>query len=79
MITDERKHEGWLQTCRNLDQMIADKRSGKVDVVLQRFTLKQLHAAREEAFRHVEETTVDHILALHRLKKELNLYTNYQL
>jgi hypothetical protein len=75
MTTDEKYHEGWLQNCRDIDKIIKDEKNGKPNPM--RYTLKQLYSMRDESFRKVEETTVDHILALHRLKKELNLCTTY--
>jgi hypothetical protein len=37
------------------------------------FTLAELEELRDEAWRKVEMSTVDHIIAVHELKQELNL------
>jgi hypothetical protein len=75
MISDERLHEQWLQNCRDIDKLIAQKKVGTLKAVT--LTMARLKEMREYAFMQVEHSTVDHVVALHRLKKELNLYTNY--
>jgi hypothetical protein len=73
MRIDEEKFEYWLETCRAIDQKIKDKKQGKN---IQQ-SEKHLNDMRDYAFMQVEHSTVEHIIVIHRLKKELNLYTNY--
>jgi hypothetical protein len=75
MYFSQRHHQEKLDAVRNIDRLIQAKKKGE-QLPLDH-TWRQLMDARDAAFRELEQSTVEHILALVQLKRELRLFTDH--